>query len=292
MPSPATNNYLDRLPRSAAPGQRIWLGQDGSARGQYFNCTLTSVFQPVREIDSTRIVAYEAFIRSYSKTDGGLSVWKLLEQAASDDESVELDRLCRMLHVLNFHRQAEAAGADLYLSVHDRLLAAVGSNHGMVFRRVLDNLGLPAEKIVLQLPQSTPNQGWLLDYVADNYRRNRFRVAVNVANAADGLQLLERVRPDAIKLDGREITDPDGVEALLRKCRTLGVELLFKRVESEMVVDVLAGMPADGRPILAQGHAWDLPKAALDRRSGHEHAATSARSLAKPGDTASRAEAA
>ncbi len=29
-----------------------------------------------------------------SKADEGLSLWRLLDHAASDDESVELDRLC------------------------------------------------------------------------------------------------------------------------------------------------------------------------------------------------------
>ena len=105
----------------------------------------------------------------------GLSLWRLLDHAASDDESVELDRLCRMLHAINFFRQNEAEQADLYLNVHDRLLSAVSSNHGHAFQRILDALGLPIERIVLQLPTVTTNQSWLLNYVADNYRRNGFR---------------------------------------------------------------------------------------------------------------------
>jgi EAL domain-containing protein (putative c-di-GMP-specific phosphodiesterase class I) len=269
MSFPVLQDYLTRLPNAASPGQRIWLGEDGRARGKFFSCTLTSVFQPVRWLDSGAVAAYEAFAQSYSETDNGLSIWKLLERAASDDESVELDRLCRMLHVLNFFRQAEDARTDLYLSVHGRLLAAVDSNHGMVFRRILDSLGLPAGRIVLQLPQAAPNQGWLLHYVADNYRHNGFRIALNAIDTADGLRLLDQVQPDAIKVDARQITDPAGIGALLLKCRALGVDVLFKRVESEKVADLLAGLSAQGYPILAQGYAWDLPKGAIKLQSGH-----------------------
>lgn len=267
MPFSVLQDYLSRLSRTAGPDQRIWLGDDGRVQGQFFNCTLTSVFQPVRRLDCGEVVAHEAFVQSYSASESGLSLWKLLDRAASDDESINLDRLCRMLHVLNFYRQSANVQDDLYLSVHGRLLAAVGSNHGMVFRRIVDSLGLPVERILLQLPQATPNQGWLLNYVIDNYRRNGFRVAINAANAADGLRLLETVRPEVIKLDARQIGDPAGVEALLLKCRSLGVRLVFKRVESGKVVDLLAGLPAQGHPVLVQGYAWDLTKGAIGLRS-------------------------
>ncbi|MEB0139011.1 MULTISPECIES: hypothetical protein [unclassified Undibacterium] len=58
-----------------------------------------------------------------------MHVWKLLEYVADDAESVELDRLCRVLHTVNFYSQAGSAGHDLYLSVHNRLLAAVQGFH-------------------------------------------------------------------------------------------------------------------------------------------------------------------
>lgn len=268
MSFPVLADYVSRLPKAAGFGQRIWLGENGRVQGRFFNCTLTSVFQPVRQLESGAVIAYEAFVQSYSGTDSGLSLWKLLEGAASDDESVELDRLCRMLHVLNFYRQAGSADADLYLSVHGRLLAAVDSNHGMVFRRILDSLGLSTARIVLQLPQATPNQGWLLHYVADNYRRNGFRLAINVADAADGLRLLKQIRPDAIKVDVRQMTGPAGIEALMLECRAAGVELVFKRVESEQFIDRLAGMRTQAYPVLAQGYAWDMPKGSIDLQPG------------------------
>ena len=252
MSFPILQKYLTRLSDATGSASSIWLDHEGRAQGRFFNCTMSSAFQPVREIAGSagagdgRVRAYEGLARSVSAQDKGLSLWKLLDHAASDDESIELDRLCRMLHAINFFRQADGtpdaaanADADLYLNVHDRLLSAVSSNHGHAFRRILDALELPLSRVVLQLPVATPQQGWLLNYVSDNYRRNGFRFAVNVDSAADAIAVLDRLRPDVFKLDTRVLHDTDGLLQLLARTRDAGVALL------------------------GQGYLLDEPKAAL-----------------------------
>nr|WP_315400241.1 EAL domain-containing protein [uncultured Duganella sp.] len=267
MSFPVLQKYLARLSDATGAATSIWLDHEGKAQGRFFNCTLGSAFQPVRHVDTGVVRAYEGLARSVSAQDLGLSLWKLLDHAASDDESIELDRLCRMLHAINFFRQADAApnaGADLYLNVHDRLLSAVSSNHGHAFRRILDALELPLARIVLQLPASTPQQGWLLNYVSDNYRRNGFRFAVNVANAQAGLQVLERLRPDVFKLDARELHDTDRLLELLRRSAGAGVAVLFKRIETPQTLTHLRQLSdAAGVPLLAQGYLLDEPRATL-----------------------------
>jgi EAL domain-containing protein (putative c-di-GMP-specific phosphodiesterase class I) len=266
MPFPVLDDYMSRLRQAAAPGHRIWLDPKGHAQGRYFNCTLTSVFQPVRLLASGRIAGYEAFIRSTSETSPRLSVWKLLEGAASDDESVALDRLCRMLHAINFYRQPQADAADLYLSVHERLLTGVSSNHGMAFRHVLDSLGLPRERIVLQLPPGGSTNRFLLQYVGDNYRRNGFRIAIHACDAAYGLRLLQGMTPDAVSLDAREMPDQADVSELAAQCHARGISLVFKRVEKAVVADAICGMPFTEGCVMAQGRLWDQPAASL---AGH-----------------------
>jgi EAL domain-containing protein (putative c-di-GMP-specific phosphodiesterase class I) len=276
MSFPALEQYLARLngarddpARDAARSDcRVWLDGDGRAQGRYFNTTLTSVFQPLRLIEpgtgKGAIVGHEGFAHSYSASDNGLYLWKLLDHAASDDESIELDRLCRMLHSINFYRQAEATAGDLYLSVHARLLAAVDSNHGMAFRRILTLLGLPHERIVLQLPTITENQGWLLNYVLDNYRRNHFRLAVNADDVAQAASLLERVRPDVIKIDARGVTHDEQATRLLEDCAKRGIQVIFKRLEKARDLEVLQQLARIAAlPLHAQGFLWDLPQAAL-----------------------------
>ena len=259
MSFPALDDYIARLPRVPMPGHRIWLNGGNQAQGRYFNCTLTSVFQPLRACGSGQVLAHEAFIRSAADGQPGLSVWRLLEGAASDEESIELDRLCRMLHAVNFFRQPGAGATDLYLSVHERLLAAVSNNHGMVFRRVLESLGLPLRRVVLQLPQASSSHRFLLQYVADNYQRSGFRVALNVGDAAEGLRMLQLMRPDAIKVDGRELADSAAAHELTQACASRGIVLVFKRIERASVADALHGMGALAKHLLVQGRLWDQP---------------------------------
>jgi hypothetical protein len=176
-----------------------------------------------------------------------------------------------MLHAINFFRQEETAGAgdtDLYLNVHSRLLSAVSSNHGHAFRRILDALELPLSRIVLLLPPVTAQQGWLINYVADNYRRNGFRFAVQAAGAQDGAALLERVRPDVLRLDARaagaSIDGDAATVSLLEQARQAGTRVEFRRLDSVSALQALHRIAdAAGVPLLAQGALLDTPQAVL-----------------------------
>lgn len=261
---PGLEHYLSRLYGTAQAGTRVWADAEGRATGRYFNSTLTSAFQPIRSLDGNEVIGYEGFARSHSETDQGLCLWKLLDHAANDDESVELDRLCRMLHSINFFRQPESGGSDLYLSVHARLLAAVDGNHGTAFSRILKVLDLPQERVVLQLPVIVEHQGWLANYVADNYRRNGFRIAMNAVDSLEALKLLDIVRPEAVKVDTRQTIHDGPALRLLDKCAARNVRVIFKRVENPDTLDTLHRLAAlCGMTIYAQGFVWDLPRSAI-----------------------------
>lgn len=244
----------------AGSSSRVWLDGQGRAEGRYFNCTLTSVFQPIRQLAGLDLIGVEAFVRSKSVSGDGLSVWKLLELAASDDESIALDRLCRLLHVINFHRHSASQPADLFLNVHPRLLAAVESRHGTAFRATLKAMRLQPDNIVLQLRADTVQQRLLLATVAGNYRRNGFRIAVHAQNPTDAFSLLEGIRPDYLKLDARAITDQAGAARLLVEAGRRGSRLIFKRVENSATFAFIQSIQDSGRIApYVQGYLLDLP---------------------------------
>ena len=253
MPYPALNAYLARLSDPGSPGSTLWLNAEGQAEGRFFNSVLTSAFQPIVELRSGHIGAYEAVTRGVDE-DAGRSLWRMQGHAASDDESVELDRLCRMLHAINFFRQPAAEEADLFLSVHDRLLSAVSSNHGQAFRRILDALELPVERVVLQLPAVNPTQTWLLGYVTDNYRLNGFRMALHARSREQAAALLVQVRPSAIKVDASALGNDDAVAELLSLTHRHDAQLIVKRVQSAQALAQLERVSlASGLPLYAQG---------------------------------------
>jgi len=269
MPFPALHTFLGREEADVVSSMPIWTDARGQAFGRFFRSTLTSAFQAIHSTDGSvdGLLGYEAFARSHSQSGNGLYLWRLLDHAASDEVSVTLDRLCRVLHAINFFRQPPSEGADLYLHVHTRLLAAVERNHGETFRQALRALELPQERIVLQLPAVPGDKAWLLEYFADNYRRNGFRVAINTSDIAQALHFAQQLRPEAVKVDSRHAADQDALLKLLGKAATCGVQVIFKRVESQASHDALArAARLAGVPLHVQGFLLDIPGGMLPAR--------------------------
>lgn len=272
---PALQNYFSKL---HSANSTLWMDEQDQAHARYFNATLSSAFQTIRSGADHEVVAYEGYLRSYSISDQGLNIWKLLDNAASDDESVELDRLCRLLHTINFFRQAKHEHSlgklDLYLSVHSRLLAAVAGNHGMAFRRILDALELPHQQIVLQLPLITTSQRWVLTHVAENYRRNGFRIGANAGSLEQASDLLDRIRPDSIKIDIAYANDGYIQSSLLRRAERQNCELIFKRIDTEDKLRSLHNAHQTASPYFVQGWLFDMPKTSISKAANPLQAST------------------
>lgn len=258
------SHYLNSLPTQSA--SQLFPGKDGRISARFFNARLSSVFQPIRSGEDLGLLAYEAFVRTFSVNDQGLSIWKLLEHASSDDESVELDRLCRLLHAINFFRQAPADNLDLYLSVHNRLLTAVAGNHGAAFQRVLAKLDIPQQRIVLQLPAIVPSQRWAITHVAENYRRNGFRLALHAQNIEQAFDLLERVQPDVLKLTFEQSLGDKNAwlfEDLLRQAAQQSCLIILRKVDQLPLLEKMREF-ADHRLVFAmQGNAIDIARSHL-----------------------------
>jgi hypothetical protein len=228
MSYPALTAYLERLATGDTSSSSLRLSGDGEVQGHIFNCWLGSTFHPIRELASGKVAGYAGRVRGVSEADRDLPVWTYLDGAASDDESIALDRLCRTLHAANFFRRGDLAQHTLHLNVHDRLLSAVSSNHGMAFRRILDSLGLPLGQIVLQLPAVNARQNWMLNYVADNYRRNGFRISVKVASSLQLPSVFGHSRVDAVRIGSLQGASVAELTHVLAQAAALGVEVLVK----------------------------------------------------------------
>jgi EAL domain-containing protein (putative c-di-GMP-specific phosphodiesterase class I) len=274
VPYPVLNDYLTRLSGPSHGPATVSLNPAGQAQGRFFDCMLTSAFRPIDAVGGSGPLGFEALVRAVSEPSADHSLWRMLDHAASDEESVELDRLCRMLHAINFFRQAAAAHADLYLSVHDRLLSAVSSNHGYAFRRILGALGLPVARIVLQLPAASASRRWLVNYVADNYRRNGFRLALNVNTPDEAFSVLAMVRPDVVKIDSGAFHDARELERVLVLADARSAKLIATRVEVPATLSMLErASAATGVPVYAQGKLIGAPQAVLpDSASCHNGA--------------------
>jgi hypothetical protein len=254
MSYPALHDYIQRLASGASPSSSLGIGDDGEVHGRIFNTRLGSEFHPLSVLGSGEVTGYAGRVRAVAAEDHGLPLWKILDGAAGDNESVELDRLCRMLHAVNFFRRADAGQHTLYLNVHDRLLSAVSSNHGMAFRRILDALELPVEQVVLQLPAVNARQNWMLNYVADNYRRNGFRIGVKVATPSQVASVLGHAAIDAVRINSLQGVTPADLAQAFGQAAVLNVDILVKQEAALASPDLLQTASRTGARVLIQEH--------------------------------------
>jgi EAL domain-containing protein (putative c-di-GMP-specific phosphodiesterase class I) len=227
---------------------------DGTAIGRFLRTDLSSVFQPIFHGGNGRIVGHEAFVRAHGGGARDLTPWNLFSLVANDETLVALDRLCRAIHAINFLRHQEVPGR-LFLNVHGRLLAAVSEDHGHVFRAALDKLGLAAKRIVIETPEIANADRKLLALVLSNYRLNGFLVAASTQGIADLEALLRVVRPDFVKIDGRQVCRPADMDHAIALTRGHGIRPVFSRVESSAQREYLLSRP----DVLLQG--WALAEA-------------------------------
>lgn len=241
---------LDWLPLAWKPGLSLRRHADGRVIGRFLSANLTSLYQPIIEIASDRVIGSEAFVRCHNADEVGLSPWNLFSLVADDDTLVGLDRLCRTLHVLNNPEPIEH-DALLFLNVHGRLLPAVAEDHGHAFRRVLMALDRPSANIVIETPTAACADPKLLAFVLSNYRLNGFKVGANVASARDLESVLREVRPNFVKIDSRTFSKTDEAHNFVALAAAEGVRTIFTRVEQQ---DFILGM-RDAPGVWLQGHA-------------------------------------
>ena len=76
----------------------------------------------------------------------------------------------------------------LFLRVHERLLKSVKYDHGKHFSSVLQRFGLPAERIVIELPAVAVAHKTFLGYLTRSYQHHGFKVADKTITAYDAVK--------------------------------------------------------------------------------------------------------
>ncbi len=68
----ALERYLETLPRQPLVDRQLWRDGRGQVQGQFFNCSLTSAFEPLVTLAEREVVAHEGAIHTYAQD---ASVW-------------------------------------------------------------------------------------------------------------------------------------------------------------------------------------------------------------------------
>lgn len=252
---------IEKLASQPDMNAALGLADDGTVLGRFHEFELASAFQPVVRLPTRQPTGYDAYARSRTSSGDLISPWGLFARAADDATLVRLDRLCRLVHTLNYFSQDEP-GLPLYLRVHDRLLAAITQDHGQAFRRMVEALDIPPSRIVLQLPQEAARDVLLAGVILGNYKRAGFQAGVHANGTDEARSLLHLHTPDVIKLDVHSIRDPEReLPGLLEAAAGVPTQVVFKRVEDRETLDRLAALGVE----FAQGYFFGQPSPRLEQ---------------------------
>lgn len=209
--------------------------------------SLTSVFQPVVDLQTPNLFGYEALTRG--PADSALhSPMALFDTAGRYGLMGALEFACREVACSRF-TQLGGTG-KLFLNVSPMSLIEPGYQQGMT-TRILTELGLPAERLVIELSEQYPLEDYhLMRNATEHFRRMGFEIAIDDLGAGyAGLRAWSELRPDYVKVDRHFIeqidTDPvkrEFLRSILDIANELGCRVVAEGIETLEQLETVRAM--------------------------------------------------
>ena len=219
---------------------------------------IRAAFQPIVDIISGEVFAYEALVRGAN----GQSAGEVLS-TITDANRAEFDQACRVTAI----RDAVAAGildtrAKLSINFMPTAVASPHADIQLTLRTARES-GFPTNRLMFEFTEHEESNVDHLRAIVRAYRELGFTTAIDdfgVGHA--GLDLLANIQTDLIKLDMRLIRGIDSsptrqaiVEAMIVLTRRLRIGLVAEGVETEAELTTLRTLGVR----LAQGYHLGRP---------------------------------
>ena len=226
--------------------------------------SLRAVFQPIVELSTGQVIGFEGLVRPTAPPFGDPG--SLFAAAEAGGRTVELDKAC--LETIAVAASVIAPEHYVAINLSPRTLEAPEFN-ALALCRQLARLGLPAQRIVLELTER--------EEVEDIQRLRRnleacralgVRVAADDVGAGNsGLRLLSLVPFDVVKIDlslvqdaATHQTSAEVLETLRELAQRRGAKVIAEGLETtqQLRTVIAAGIDA------AQGYLLGRPREAVD----------------------------
>ncbi len=242
--------------------------REGQVESRAGGLRLATEFHPIRRAKTPSVImGHDATLRAFPPETSQTIAAKIFHLAEAAD-IVNLDRLCRILHMLNYLPIAHENG-NLFLHVHPRHLLGVKRDHGAYFEEVIFRCGLSPRRVVISVAISPlyDRQFTLLQEGLRNYRRRGYSTAIKFDEQASEpfferycIEFLQRITPDFVRLDGRffsQLRRSD--EFCERKTSLLSV---IYRLDTELLVEGIkdendAQLAGSLRPAYVKGDYYE-----------------------------------
>jgi EAL domain-containing protein (putative c-di-GMP-specific phosphodiesterase class I) len=246
------------LVRAGAGEALLWEGYE-----------LTSHFQPLYSVRREACLGYEALIRAQTPDRRPVSPVALFADAFANGRGVQLDWICRALHLRNFAR-IDPGDRKLYLNVHPEA-AVQDSGSAKEFGDLARFYGVAPRRLCVEILEDGCADEPLLRKVVAAYRALGCGIAVDdFGLGRSNFDRIASLRPDLVKID-RSILSASAGDGKPRRMLPSIVELLHD-AGSQVAVE---GVESAHEALLAleagadqlQGHYFAAPAAGLGAES-------------------------
>ncbi|MBS1213868.1 MAG: hypothetical protein H6R26_2485 [Proteobacteria bacterium] len=252
--------------------------RSGQVESRFGDLRLASEFHPIRRAsDPAQIVGHDATLQAFEPETSQAMAARVFH-SADVGSIINLDRLCRTIHMLNYLPVAHEDGY-LFLHVHPRHVLGVKRDHGAYFEEVIFRCGLSPRRVVITVPV-TPlydRQLTLLFEGLRNYQQRGYGTAIKFDNQASEaflerycIEFLYRITPDFVRLDGsffsdlrRREDDKRRKTTLLSVIHSIDTQFLVEGIGDEKDVRLADVLRAD----LVRGNFYEQSQAGLRRES-------------------------
>jgi len=211
---------------------------------------ITVHFQPIVSVHSGHVFAYEALSRGPAGTSLEPPL-ALFRAARAQRLLAPLEAVCRERAMTRW----VDAGLDerLFINVSPEVLLDPQHRSGET-RRLLEILGLPPHRVVIELTEQSPGiDPTLMAEAVRHYQSMGFAIALDdLGEGYAGLRLWSEIAPDFVKLDRHFVSGLDGdpvkrrfVRAIIDIAHSMGSQVIAEGVEREAELACLGELGAD-----------------------------------------------
>mgnify|MGYP006363094571 FL=1 len=206
--------FNDHFEREHQSSFRPFILENGLVSGVFGPIQISSTSTPLRQVDDYEtlrghiaqlsVSTYETDVHNDHPEKIGNLLTDAITQPADFQSIINLDRLCRTVHMLNYLTYAHNGGV-LVLDVDPRHILGVEQNHGAYFEEIIIKCGLAPRNIVI----SATINNFYAQYHAqllsglNNYRDRGYQIALNIGSlyTAKGLrELIDKLSPNYLRI--------------------------------------------------------------------------------------------
>lgn len=200
-------NQFGRRPSHRTNGESVFeqldaqlCEQDGHFAATVPGLLLQSAFQPIFSLAHRRAVGHEGLLRACRNDGTSVSPALAFATAETDEQSVALDRLCRLIHIRNYLRWGPPQGW-IFINVGARAVTGTGPR-GSFLDDLLARYHLPAHRLVIEILEGAVEDPAHLEEAVAHFRGHGCLIAIDDFGAGhSNFDRIWSLLPDFVKLD-------------------------------------------------------------------------------------------